>query len=281
VLRASIDLNFDIGIMLLWCIGMAAFVFNIPVGDNRKLRHVIDEVKKDVKLQTLWRCSNVMAIDRMGYTDHGPTHVKIVANSALKMLRILVEKRVVPSIVKDYSMKNEDAEVVVVLGSIFHDLGMTVIRDGHEMFGALLASGFIEKYLQGIYSEEERMTILSEVLHEIVSHEEPHKPLTLEAGIVRVADALDMEKGRARIPFEAGKIDIHSVSALSIEKVNIQQGEVKPVTVRITMSNPAGIFQIDQLLKPRIEDSGLRNYIHVIAEITGKKETRILDKFEI
>jgi hypothetical protein len=145
----------------------------------------------------------------------------------------------------------------------------------------LLASEFIEKYLQGIYSEEEQMTILSEVLHEIVSHEEPRKPLTLEAGIVRVADALDMEKGRARIPFEAGKVDIHSVSALSIEKVSIQEGDVKPVTVRITMSNPAGIFQIDQLLKPRIEDSGLRNYIHVVAEITGEKKTRILDKFEI
>ncbi len=260
---------------------MAAFVFNIPFGDNQKLRHVISEVKKDAKLQTLWKCANVMAIDRMGYTDHGPTHVKIVANSALKMLRILVERKVVPSIVKDYGMKNEDAEVVVVLGSIFHDLGMTVIRDGHELYGALLASGFIEKYLQGIYSEEERMIILSEVLHAIVSHEEPHKPLTVEAGIVRVADALDMEKGRARIPFQAGKVDIHSVSALSIEKVGIQEGDEKPVAVNITMSNPAGIFQIDQLLKPRIEDSGLRNYIHVVAEITGEKGPKILEKFEI
>jgi len=260
---------------------MAAFVFNIPFGDNQKLRHVINEVKRDVKLQTLWKCANVMAIDRMGYTDHGPTHVKIVANSALKMLRILVGKKVVPSIVKDYSMKNEDAEVVVVLGSIFHDLGMTVIRDGHELYGALLASAFIEKYLQGIYSEEEQMIILSEVLHAIVSHEEPHKPLTLEAGIVRVADALDMEKGRARIPFQAGKVDIHSVSALSIEKVGIQEGDEKPVAVNITMSNPAGIFQIDQLLKPRIEDSGLRNYIHVVAEITGEKGPKILEKFEI
>ena len=260
---------------------MAAFVFNIPFGDNQKLRHVINEVKRDVKLQTLWKCANVMAIDRMGYTDHGPTHVKIVANSALKMLRILVGKKVVPSIVKDYSMKNEDAEVVVVLGSIFHDLGMTVIRDGHELYGALLASAFIEKYLQGIYSEEEQMIVLSEVLHAIVSHEEPHKPLTLEAGIVRVADALDMEKGRARIPFQAGKVDIHSVSALSIEKVGIQEGDEKPVAVNITMSNPAGIFQIDQLLKPRIEDSGLRNYIHVVAEITGEKGPKILEKFEI
>jgi metal-dependent HD superfamily phosphatase/phosphodiesterase len=238
-------------------------------------------VKKDVKLQTLWKCANTMAIDRMGYTDHGPTHVKIVANSALKLLRILVDRKVVPSIVRDYGMKNEDAEVVVVLGSIFHDLGMVVTRDGHELYGALLASRFIEKFLQQIYSEEERTIILSEVLHAIVSHEEPRKPLTIEAGIVQIADALDMEKGRARIPFQSGKVDIHSVSALSIEKVDIQEGDKMPVVIRITMSNSAGIFQIDELLKPRIESSGLKNYIHVVAEITQAKETKILDKFEI
>jgi metal-dependent HD superfamily phosphatase/phosphodiesterase len=260
---------------------MTDYVFNIPFRENRKLQHVIAEVKKDTKLQTLWKCSNTMAIDRMGYTDHGPTHVKIVANSALKLLRILVEKKVIPSIVKDYGMKNEDAEVVVVLASILHDLGMTVTRERHEVYGALLALEFIERCLQGIYSEEERTIILSEVLHAIVSHEEPHKPLTIEAGIVRVADALDMEKGRARIPFQAGKVDIHSVSALSIEKVYIQQGTEKPVTVNITMSNPAGIFQIDRLLKPRIENSGLLGYIHVVAQITGEKEGKILEKFEI
>jgi metal-dependent HD superfamily phosphatase/phosphodiesterase len=258
-----------------------SYVFNIPFRDNRKLKHVIDEVKKDVKLHTWWRCANVMAIERMGYTDHGPTHVKIVANSALKILRILVNKNVIPSVVKNYGMKNEDAEVVVVLASIFHDLGVSVIREGHERFGAFLALGFIEKYLQSIYSVEDRTIICSEVLHAIVTHEEPNKPLTVEAGIVRIADALDMEKGRARIPFEAGKVDIHSVSALSIEKVDIQEGEEKPVTIRILMSNSAGIFQIDELLRPRIENSGLRDYIHVVGEIKEEKEARIIEKLEI
>jgi metal-dependent HD superfamily phosphatase/phosphodiesterase len=92
---------------------------------------------------------------------------------------------------------------------------------------------------------------------------------------------LDMEAGRARIPFEAGKIDIHAVSALSIEKVEVLEGGKKPITIKIKMSNSAGVFQIDELLKPRIEISGLQEYIHVVAEITGEKETRIIDKFEI
>jgi metal-dependent HD superfamily phosphatase/phosphodiesterase len=222
-----------------------------------------------------------MAIDRMGYTDHGPTHVKIVSNSALRLLRMLVGRKIVPDVVKDYNMKNEDAEIIVVLGSIFHDLGMIVTRDSHEMYSAMLAIGFVENYLKDIYREEERAIILSEVLHAVVSHEEPHKPLTIEAGIVRIADALDMERGRARIPFQSGKVDIHSVSALAIEKVSIQEGDEKPVTVNITMSNSAGIFQIDELLKPRIENSGLEKYIHVVAKITGEKEQKILDKFEI
>jgi metal-dependent HD superfamily phosphatase/phosphodiesterase len=242
----------------------------------------MDTIKKDTRLWTFWKCANVMAIDRMGYTDHGPTHVKIVANSALKILRILVDnKAVVPSIVKQYGMKNEDAEVVVVLGSIFHDLGMLVTRGAHEQISALLALQFLDKHLPRVYNEEEEAIVTSEVLHAVVTHEQPRKPLTVEAGIVSVADALDMEEGRARIPFEAGKIDIHSVSALSIRRVEIMEGKEKPVVVKITMLNPAGVFQIDQLLKPRIENSGLKSYIHVLAEVTGEKERRILEKLEI
>jgi metal-dependent HD superfamily phosphatase/phosphodiesterase len=262
-----------------------SYVFNIPYKENPKLKAVMEKIKTDRKLHAYWRCSNVMAIERMGYTDHGPTHVKIVANLALRLLRILIGKKVTPSIVKSYGMKNEDAEVVVVLGSIFHDLGMIVIRNHHEMYSSIIALEFLERCLTPTYNEEERAIITSEVLHAIVSHEHPsiptNRPLTVEAGIVGIADALDMEAGRARIPFKAGKIDIHAVSALSIEKVEIIEDEQKPITVKISMSNSAGVFQIDELLKFRIENSGLQSYFHVVAEITGEKERKIIDKFEI
>jgi metal-dependent HD superfamily phosphatase/phosphodiesterase len=226
----------------------------------------------------------------MGYTDHGPTHVKIVANIALKLLRVLTEKKLItPSIVENYNMTNDDAEVVVVLGSIFHDLGMIVQRKDHEKYSAFLAMEFFDKFLTPTYSEEEKAIITSEVLHVIVTHEEPPvntsicKILTKEAGIVGIADALDMEAGRARIPFQSGKVDIHAVSALSIEKVDVELTEngVKPINIKIKMSNSAGVFQIDELLKPRIVNSGLESFFHVIAEITGEKETKIIDKFEI
>jgi metal-dependent HD superfamily phosphatase/phosphodiesterase len=272
-----------------------SYYFNIPYRNNSKLKSVMEKIRDDKKLHMFWRCANVMAIERMGYTDHGPTHVKIVANLSLKLLRILVEKQLIqPSIVKNYGMKNEDAEVVVVLGSIFHDLGMVVQRHNHEKYSAFLALEFLERFLSSTYSEEERAIMTSEVLHAIVTHEEPpinepfNRILTKEAGIVGIADALDMEAGRARIPFQSGKIDIHAVSALSIEKVEVEVPEnwqpesgTKPIIIRILMSNSAGIFQIDELLKPRIVSSGLQEFFHVIAEITGEKETKIIEKFEI
>ena len=266
-----------------------SYVFNIPYRNNAKLKQVMERIKEDKKLQTYWKCCNVMAIERMGYTDHGPTHVKIVANLALKLLRILVEKKLItPSIVENYGMKPEDAEVVVVLASIFHDLGMAVQRYDHEKYSVTLALQFMD-CLKPTYNDEEFAIITSEVLHAIVAHEQPpstdptHRILTKEAGIVGIADALDMEAGRARIPFQAGKIDIHAVSALSIEKVEVEAVEngKKPIEIRIKMSNSAGVFQIDELLKPRIVTSGLEQFFHVIAEITGEKENRIIEKFEI
>lgn len=258
-----------------------SYIFNIPTRNNPKLKRVVDKVKMNSKLHSYWKCANVMAIDRMGYTDHGPTHVKIVANLSLRLLRILMDRQIKPSIVRNYGMKNEDAEVVVVLGSIFHDLGMIATRNEHEQYSAFLAMQFLEPLLTPVYNQEEIAIISSEVLHAIVAHEQPNTPLTVEAGILGIADALDMEAGRARIPFESGKVDIHAVSALSIEKIEIVENSTKPIIIKITMSNSAGVFQIDELLKPRIEKSGLQSYFHVVAEITGEKERKIIQKFEI
>lgn len=256
-------------------------ILSIPVRGNRKLEAVVEFVDGDAELQTLWRCANVLAIDRLGYNDHGPVHVKIVANGALKMLRMLVERGVEPSVKADYGMAVEDAEVVVVLASVMHDLGMAIVRDDHENYSIPLALGILRRCLPGCYKTEEATIIASEVLHAILSHHESSEPLTIEGAVVKVADALDMEEGRARVPFEAGKVDIHSVSALSIEKVSLEEGGEKPITIRIEMSNPAGIFQVDNLLGAKIRGSGIEDYIHVEAVIGEGEGRRIIEKFEI
>lgn len=255
-------------------------ILSIPFKENEKLKSVLNFVDGDVELQTLWKCSNVQAIDRLGLNDHGPVHVKIVANKALKLLRMLLERGVPPSIKVNYNFSDDDAEVVVVLASILHDLGMAIVREDHELYSIQLAQRALDRFLSKVYKPEEATVMLSEILHAIISHHASTKPHTLEAGVVKVADALDMEQGRARIPYEAGKVNIHSMSALSIEKVNIEEGGEtdKPIIIKIEMSNPAGIFQVDNLLGTKIKDSGLEKYVRIEA-VVGKGEERfILDE---
>ena len=255
---------------------------HIPVKANRKLEMVLAKINADEELFTLLQCANVVAIDRLGYNDHGPTHVKIVANIALKMLRMLVEAGQIPGIVKDHKLHNDDAEVVVVLASVLHDIGHIVHREEHEKYSIPLAFRFMDRLLDGVYPVRERTIIAADVLHAIICHDTLMKPLTLEAGIIRVADGLDMEKGRARIPFNAGEINIHSVSAMAIDKITIEAGDdkSKPIKVLIDMSNSAGIFQVDELLGEKLKDSGIENLVKVIVQVRPEGETRIIDKFE-
>jgi len=254
--------------------------FSVPFGDNEKLKILVERIKEDVELNTLWKASNIIAIDRLGYNDHGPVHVKIVANMALRMLRILVNKGIVPGVVKNYGMKNEDAEIIVTLASALHDIGHAIHRTEHENNSLVLAVPIIDRLLEGIYEGEEKTIVKAETLHAIFSHRANIIPLTIEAGIVKIADALDMEEGRARIPFKIGKVNIHSVSALAIKEVNVMEGDKKPLKIRIKMRNSAGIFQVDELLKNKIETSGIKDLIEVVAEVIGNEEEKIVERVE-
>jgi metal-dependent HD superfamily phosphatase/phosphodiesterase len=251
---------------------------NIPAKDNEKLVEILDRIRKNQHLESLLECSNITAIDRMGYTDHGFTHVAIVSNIALKLLRNLFEADVKTNIELNHDMTRHDAEVVVVLAAIFHDIGHIVHRKDHTQYSIMTANSILPGLLAEVYDARGAAIVTSEVFHSIAAHDLEYSPLTLEAGVVCVADALDMKEGRARIPFDAGKIDIHSVSALAIDDVEIGSGE-KPIVIKIKMSNSSGIFQIDNLLKPKLNASGLKDYVKIRVEIEGD-EKKILDDFD-
>src|SRR5438445_7357846 len=199
----------------------------VPARGNRKLRTLLDRVNKDKQLKAWWHVANVNAVARMQINDHSWVHVQIVTNIALKLLRQLTKHGIEPAVVTDYGMDREDAEVVVVLTALTHCIGMSVHRHGHEDFSLFLAEPKLRELLQGIYDEPDRTVIVSEVLQGIISHRSDGEPLTLEAGILRVADALDMEQGRSRIPFERGHVGIHALSAAAIEDVSIGDGDEK------------------------------------------------------
>jgi len=251
--------------------------FQVPVRENKVLDQVVGRMNQDEELLQLWRCVNVNSVDRLDYPDHGPVHIKIVANMALKLLRMLVEAGVEMSIVADYGLTVEDAEVVVVMASCLHDLGISVHRDNHELYSITLANGKARELLEGLYDLTQRTILVSEILHAISAHHWDQTCFTIEAGIVKVADALDMTRGRSRIPFEAGVTNIHSVSAAAVDRVRISPGMEKPIRVEIEMSNSAGIFQVDELLKRKLRHSSIAPYVEVVAHITGEAEKRLIE----
>ena len=256
-------------------------IIRLPIRHNPKLREIVDRVNGDDELYTLWQAANVTAVQRLGMSDHGPVHVQIVANIALKLFRLLLDQSVQPGLVINHNLTIEDAEVVVVLASLLHDLGMSIHRTDHEQYSLLLARPKLKELLEGIYDVPTMTLLTSEILHAIISHRAGGKPLTLEAGIIRVADALDMAEGRSRIPFQAGMVNIHSVSAAAIEQIKIDQGESKPIRIVVRMSNSAGIFQLDELLKEKLEGSGLEPYVEVEAMIEGEAEKKLIQTFRI
>ena len=261
--------------------GAKRILIRIPARHNPRLQQIIDRINGDDELYTLWQVMNVNAVQRLGMSDHGPVHFQIVANIALRLLRLLVEHNVQPSVSTDHHLPVEDAEVIVAMASLFHDLGMSIHRADHELYSLFLATPKMKELLDDIYDIPTRTIIISEILHAIISHRADGRPLTLEAGIVRVADALDMAEGRSRIPFQAGMVNIHSVSASAIEKIKIEKGELKPIRIATLMNNSAGIFQIDELLKNKLEGSGLEPYVEVEATIEGETEKKLIHKFHI
>lgn len=253
---------------------------HVPTEGNDLLEKAFASVNKNKEIYTLWKVINVNAAERLEMTDHGVVHFQIVANIAVKFVRILVKSGVSMSITENFGLSNKYAELVVLLASLFHDLGMSIDREGHEEFSIFLANNLLRETLNFL-SIEEKTIVISEVLHAIISHRGDGHPNTIEAGIVRVADALDMSKGRSRIPYKSGKIDIHSVSAAAIENVKITEGKDKPIQLNITMNNSAGLFQLDELLKKKIIGSGIEKYVSVRASINQKNEKKLVKEYII
>jgi len=230
-------------------------------------------LERDIEVRTTLEMSNVMTVKRLVYNDHGIVHARIVVGSAFELFNILSEK-IEPSLVRDGIGDLEDSKIVVLCGAYLHDLGNAIHRTMHNMHAVVLANPILTRLLPLIYEDREKLLrIKHEILHNIFSHDGEVRCLSMEAGISKVADGTDMAEGRARIPYQIGKVDIHSLSALTIEKLEINRGKKKPVDIVVTMKNPAGIFQIEWVLERKILYSGLEDFVEVVA-FQGEREMK-------
>jgi len=254
----------------------------VPFEENKILEKVLNIINSNDEIKILWKIMNVNAIDRLGYTDHGPTHFNIVANYGLRISRIFRKNKIEMSVVKDFGLTYEHAEVVIFLACLMHDLGMSIHRVNHEQFSLFIARDMLKEILS-FMPIEEKTIVISETLHAIISHSHGSagKTSTVEGGIVRIADALDMSKGRSRIPYKRGNIDIHSVSANAIESVEVLEGKEKPVEIRIKMNSEAGVFQVDDFVEEKLSASNLIKYIVTRSYLTEHGRERLYKEYNV
>ena len=251
-----------------------------PTRGNRKLESFLDAVNADERVRAWWYMAQINS-ERLGMSDHSWVHVQVVLNIALRLLRLLVKSDIEPAMVAEHGMRARDGEVVVAGGALLHDVGMSIHRTDHEAYSLFLAQDRLQSLLSDTYMEPERTVVISEILHAIIGHRRRGEPYTVEAGVVRVADALDMANGRSRIPVEDGQYGIHALSAAAIDEVRIVPGEERTIRIEVEMNNSAGVFQVDDLLAAKLRGSGLEEHIEVIASIEAEHEKRLLTVYRI
>jgi len=252
---------------------------------DERLNEVLDRILADEEIRAYLEAQNVNPVARKGYNDHGTKHVEIVRDRALRLYDLLKSGGVEFNGARQQGLSEADEPVIVALAATLHDIGHVVHRDDHPYYSIPLAADLLDDFLPEFYGVVDRVRVKAEVLHAILCHHTAEQPLTLEAGVVRIADALDMERGRSRVPYEKGGRGINTVSSQAIERVSLRNGDDIPVQIVIDMNNAAGVYQVDSLLKAKIDGSLLEDYIRTIAVNThtdGESDNgSIVDRIEL
>jgi hypothetical protein len=220
----------------------------------------------DPRMTAHWGMANYLTVGRLNYNDHGPIHARVTAAYAMQLTRYLMDDaRTHMDVIASGAGDADDVMLVVLAGIMMHDIGNGLHRTNHEAMGVIMAQPILNEWLTDLYSDVEQRTLIQNfVLSAIQCHDINPPPLYMEGAIVAVADGCDMTKGRARMPFDLGKLDIHAVSALAIEDVRIEPThDGMPVEIEVMMSNSAGIFQVEETLIRKINATPLKPHVRV------------------
>ena len=254
-----------------------SFKFTDPVMKCLKLLLANEE------LQFSQEYANTVSIIRLGYNDHGPVHMRTVTYNAVIMLDLLRKAGIKTSLESDGCGTFEDSFIGVMIASMFHDLGMAMCRQNHELHSLILALPIINKILEQVYPDDLRKRVMLRALacEGIAGHMGTITISSLEAGLIQVADGCDMTKGRARIPISISTNNakvghIHQYSANSIVDVDITAGKEKPIRIDVYMSSEVGLFQVEEVLMHKIAQSTAKQHIELYAKVGDEAAKRYL-----
>jgi metal-dependent HD superfamily phosphatase/phosphodiesterase len=241
------------------------------IPDNTRALEMYQYLSGSPKVQSYLRTANRMAVSRLGYTDHGPVHAEVATWNALRVFDIL-DETFQPNVVAEGIGDIDDARLIVLASTYLHDIGMVVHRNEHNQAAVQLAGPILETKLMNIYNDPAKATdILSFIFHGIYAHDDDTQCLTLEAGMTKIGDGADMTKGRTIVPFQKGKVDIHSVSAMAINNVILEKGDKKPLRITVAMDNPAGVFQVQAVLEKKLSTSNLQDHVDIDVLVNGDR----------
>lgn len=248
---------------------------------DERVNAVLALLDSDPEVRAYLEAQNVNAVQRKGYNDHGKKHIDIVRNRALCLYDLLKQGGVEFNGASQQGLDEADEAVIIALAATLHDIGHVVHRDEHPYYSIPLAADILDRILPEYYDTPEHVRVKGEVLHAILCHHTEEDPLTMEAGVVRVADALDMERGRSRIPYERGGRGINTISSQAIKTVSLMEGNGRAVLVEIEMSDAAGVYQVDELLKAKLNKSGLEDDVRIVAlNVRGETE-QLVERIEL
>ena len=236
------------------------------------------------EVQASQEYANTVSIIRLGYNDHGPVHMRMVAHNAVIMLDLLRKAGIKTSLEADGCGNFEDSLLAVIISSLLHDIGMGMGRQEHEVNSTILSQPILEKLLSIIYHDDtyKRMMLRAIALEGIRGHMGNINISSIEAGVVQIADGCDMTKGRARIPIAIATASlaktghIHQYSANSIDEVKINTGTEKPIRIDVRMSSEVGLFQVEEVLMTKIANSTAKGHIELYAMVHDNIEKRYL-----
>lgn len=151
----------------------------------------------------------------IGYTDHGPIHVAMVANLSRKIML-------------DLGYDERLAELAGIAGYM-HDLGNVINRNEHSQSGALMAIEILRR--MGMKPEE-----ISVIASAIGNHdEESGHPINAVAAALILADKSHVHRNRVRNT-DVTNFDIHDRVNYAVEKsvLNVD-GAGKVITLDLTI----------------------------------------------
>jgi len=206
--------------------------------------------------------TNYIVLNVYGFNDHGPVHVLLTTRRALELLKI-IKAFGIQTTAEKLGKPLRWSKFIIAFGALFHDIGNMIHRTPHYQFSVFLAEPIIEK-LVNEFEKRDPLLLKALTLNAIYTHDEAVPCTTIEGSLVTIADGCDMEAGRSRLVHKKDRVDIHAVSALAIERVEIHGGDGnQPILIEIWMKHPAGIFQVDEILTKKVKSSLLSGRVRL------------------